>query len=149
MAQMSLSTKQKQIIAKENRLVVPKGKWRGRGMDEQCGVLEANLLQRMGNEALLYSTGNCVWLGHTAVQENLRKHCRSTILQWENVAYPFSMSSFNMLIILKMSPLILLHFVSYFQSLSFCCTLRDCFNFIFFSELSIKFFFVLYMFPSY
>ena len=42
MAQMSLSTKQKQIIAKENRLVVPKGKWRGRGMDEQCGVLEAN-----------------------------------------------------------------------------------------------------------
>ena len=37
-------------------------------------------LEWMGNVPLLYGTGKCVWLGHSDVQQNLKKHCKSTIL---------------------------------------------------------------------
>ena len=37
-------------------------------------------LEWTGNGILLYSTGKCVWLGHCGVQQNLMKHCKSTIL---------------------------------------------------------------------
>jgi len=37
-------------------------------------------VERMGNRILLYSIGKCVWLGHFVVQQNLRKHYKSTIL---------------------------------------------------------------------
>ena len=33
-----------------------------------------------GQCALTVHTGNCVWLGHSAVQQKLKKHCKSTIL---------------------------------------------------------------------
>ena len=43
MAQMNLSTKQKQIMAKEGRLVVPKGRGEGWGWIGSSGVfLDAN-----------------------------------------------------------------------------------------------------------
>ena len=73
MAQMILSTKQKQIMAKESRLVVPREEGWGSGMDGQFGVLGYKLLylEWMGNGALLYSTGNSVWLGYFSVQQKL------------------------------------------------------------------------------
>ena len=43
MAQVIVSTKQKQITAKESRLVVSRG--RGSGMDEQLGFLDANCIR--------------------------------------------------------------------------------------------------------
>ena len=61
MAQMILFTKQKQIVAK-SRLVVARWEERGSGMDGKFGVGGYKLLylEWMGNEVLLYSTGNCV-----------------------------------------------------------------------------------------
>ena len=54
----------------------------GSGMDGQFVVFGCKLLQVewMGNEALLYTTGNCVGLGHFVVQQKLKKHCKSTII---------------------------------------------------------------------
>ena len=62
MVQVILSTKQKWITAKENRLVVARVKGRGNGMDGEFGVFGCKLLhlEWMGDGALLYSTGNCV-----------------------------------------------------------------------------------------
>ena len=64
MAQMILSTKQKQIMAKESRLVLPRGGGMGRGswMEGQSGVFGSKLLylEWMGNGGLVYTTGNCV-----------------------------------------------------------------------------------------
>ena len=80
---MILSKKtQKLIMAKESRLGVPRGKgarmgWMGIWRSFRYMLL---YLEWMGNGALLYSTGKCVWLGHLAAQENLKKHCKSTIL---------------------------------------------------------------------
>lgn len=42
MAQKILPTKQKEITAKESRLMVPGSKGGGEGMDGQFGVLDAN-----------------------------------------------------------------------------------------------------------
>ena len=72
-------------MAKESRLVVPRGRGGllfpgeggGSGMDGEFAVL---YLEWMGGGALLYSTGNCVWLGYFAVQQKLKKYCKSTIM---------------------------------------------------------------------
>ena len=42
MAQMNLSTKQKQIMDKENRLVVAKGEGQEEGWTETLGLVDAN-----------------------------------------------------------------------------------------------------------
>ena len=70
MAQMTLSSKKKQIMAKENRLVVPRGEARWGGVDGQFGLFICKhlYLEWMGNGDLLYNTGKCVCLGHFAVQ---------------------------------------------------------------------------------
>jgi len=62
MAQMILSTKQKQITDKENRLVVSKGEGGGSGMAWEFGVGRYKLLhlEWISNEVLLYGTGNYV-----------------------------------------------------------------------------------------
>jgi len=62
MAQRVLSRKQKQIMAKESRLVVPRRERGGNGMDEAYGVWGCTLLhlECMGSGALLYSPGKCV-----------------------------------------------------------------------------------------
>ena len=59
---MILFTKQKQITAKEGRLVVPSGEGERSGMAGQFGVWGCKLLHSawMGNGVLLYSTGNCM-----------------------------------------------------------------------------------------
>ena len=59
MAQMFLSTKQKQIMAKESRVVVFQG---GGGWIGSSRFFGSKLLYLdcMGNGALLYSTGNSV-----------------------------------------------------------------------------------------
>ena len=78
---MILSTKQKQTTATESRLVFPSGE--GVGWTGSSGFLDRYKLlhlEWMGSGALLYSTGHCVSLGHFAVQQNLKKHCESTIL---------------------------------------------------------------------
>ena len=69
-----LSTEQKQIMAKESRLLVPR---QGEsGIDGQFGVFGGKLLylEWMVNGALWYSTGNCVWLSHFAEEQKLKKH---------------------------------------------------------------------------
>ena len=62
MAQRILCTKQKQIMAKESRLVVARGEGGGGGMEREFGLGGCKLLylEWMGNGALLYSIGNCV-----------------------------------------------------------------------------------------
>ena len=37
-------------------------------------------LEWVGNGALWYSSGNCVWLGHFVVQQKLKKHCNQLYL---------------------------------------------------------------------
>ena len=73
MAQVILSIKQKQIMAKESRLVVAggTGKRGGSGMDGEFGVGGCKLLhlEWMGNGVLRYSTGNRVCLGHCCTTE--------------------------------------------------------------------------------
>ena len=66
----------------ESKLVVAGGEWGESGMDGEFGIGGCKLLhlEWMGNGALLYSTGNCVWLGHFDVQKRLKKHCKSTTL---------------------------------------------------------------------
>ena len=56
---MTLSTKQKQITAKESRLGIPKGEGGGSGMNGQFGC-KLLYLEWMDHGALLYSAGNCV-----------------------------------------------------------------------------------------
>ena len=82
MAQMILSARQKQVMAKDRRLMIPWGDGGGSGMDGQFGIFGCKLLhlEWMGNGDLLYGTGNCVRLGHFAVQQELKKYCTSTIL---------------------------------------------------------------------
>ena len=55
---MILSTKWKQIIGTESRLVVAKGGGGGSGIDWEFGVSRCNLLhlEWISNEILLYST---------------------------------------------------------------------------------------------
>ena len=48
--------------------------------DSQFGVFGCKHLEWMDNGALLYSTGNCALLGHFAIQQKLKKHCKSTVL---------------------------------------------------------------------
>ena len=49
------------LTDKENRLVVAKWEAGGSGMDRELGVRGKLLyLESMGNEVLLYSTGDCV-----------------------------------------------------------------------------------------
>ena len=61
---MNLST-EKKLIDLENRLVVAKGEGEGggRGLDWEFGINRCKLLhlERISNEILLYSTGNCIW----------------------------------------------------------------------------------------
>ena len=61
MAQMILSTKQKQITAKKSRLVVARKEWGVSGMDGEFGVGGCKLLhlEWISHEVLLYSRGNC------------------------------------------------------------------------------------------
>ena len=61
MAQMNLSTKQKQTHI-ENRLVVAKGEEGGSGMDWKFAVSKCKLLylEWISNEIMLYSTGSCI-----------------------------------------------------------------------------------------
>ena len=82
MAQLILYTKQKQIMDMESRFVVARGDGEGSGMDEVFGVSgwELEHLEWLGNGVLQYSTMNCVWLGHFAVQEKLKRHCKSSVL---------------------------------------------------------------------
>ena len=57
--------------------------WGGKnGMDGEFGVGGCKLLhlEWMDNQVLLYSTRNCISLGHAAVQQKLKKHCKATIL---------------------------------------------------------------------
>ena len=59
---MILPTEQKQIMAKESRLVVPSGEREGSGMDGQFGS-KLLYLEWMGNTALLNNTWNwCDWV---------------------------------------------------------------------------------------
>ena len=75
MAQVILSTKQKHILAKESRLVIPRGRGEGMGWMGSLGFLMQTVKFEMEvNGALLYSTRNYVGLGHFAVQERLKKH---------------------------------------------------------------------------
>ena len=62
MAQMILSTKQKQIRDREIRVVVALGERGGNGMVGEFGVGNCKLLplEWMSNGVLLYSTGNYV-----------------------------------------------------------------------------------------
>ena len=45
----------------------------------RCFWMQTVISGRMDYGALLYSTENCVWLGHFVVQQKLKKHCKSTI----------------------------------------------------------------------
>ena len=80
MAQMILSTKQKQIMAK-SRLEVPRWEGEENGRDGHLGIFGCKplYLEWMGNGALLYSMGDCVRLGPFDVQHKLKKHCKSAI----------------------------------------------------------------------
>ena len=62
MAQMIISTKQKQTRDRESRLVVAKGEGGGSGMDGEFGVGKCKLLclEWISKGILLYSTGNYV-----------------------------------------------------------------------------------------
>ena len=62
MAQMNLSRKQKQITAKESRIVVPRREWRGSGMDGEFRFGKCKLLhlEWVRNKVILYSSGNSV-----------------------------------------------------------------------------------------
>ena len=66
---MILATKQKQITDMESRFVVARGERGECGMDGEFWVGRCKLLhlEWMGSGALLYSTGNYVWLGHFAI----------------------------------------------------------------------------------
>ena len=78
----SYPKKEKQITARENRLVVACREWGGSGMDAEFGVGGCKLLHLdwMGNGVLPYSTGDCVWLGNFAAQQKLKKRCKSNLL---------------------------------------------------------------------
>ena len=70
-----------------------------RGINQKVGTDIYTLpnIEQMGNEDLLYSTGNCVqslglghdgrkyekkeWLGRFAVQQKLTEQCKSTVLE--------------------------------------------------------------------
>lgn len=47
------------------------------------GLLEYKVLhlEWMGNEALMYSTGQCVRLGNYSVQQKVKKHYKLTIIK--------------------------------------------------------------------
>ena len=70
-------------MAKKSRIGVSwgGGDWEGNGRDGHFEGLGLQLLylERMGDGILLYSIGKCVWLSHFIVQQNLMKHCKSTI----------------------------------------------------------------------
>ena len=70
MAQMILSTKQRQITAKDSRVVIPGRGW-GSGINRLVGFFGCKLLYLECSS--LYSTGNCVRLGHFTVQQKLKK----------------------------------------------------------------------------
>ena len=58
-------------------------------MDALFGGFRSKLLylEWIGNAALLYSTGNSVLLGHFAVQQKLKKHCKSTVIFLKKTFY--------------------------------------------------------------
>ena len=82
MTQMILFTKQKQIMAKESRLVIPGGRAKAVGWTSSSGFLDANCYVYDGwaTGPCCTAQGNCVRLGHFAIQEKLKKHCKSIIL---------------------------------------------------------------------
>ena len=57
---MKLSTKQKQTHRPENRLVVAKGEGEGVGWTQSLGLADANYLEWLSHEVLLYSTGSYI-----------------------------------------------------------------------------------------
>ena len=75
MTQMILSTKQKQIIAKEGQPVLAMGEWEGVGWTGSLGLVVANCYMWNGWAMGPYSAA----LGHFAVQQKLKKHCKSAI----------------------------------------------------------------------
>ena len=79
MAQMIPSTKQKQFVDMESRLIVVMGErveWMG-----SLGLVDANCNiwngWAMGSYSIAQGTV-CNWV--TAVQQKMKKHCKSTIL---------------------------------------------------------------------
>ena len=69
-------------MAKESRLVVVRKKRGGSEMDREFGLggYKLSYLEWMGIGVLLYNTGNRLQLGHLAIQQKLKKHYKSTIL---------------------------------------------------------------------
>ena len=65
MAQMNLSSEQKQIHRHSEQACGCQGGGRGRGngMDREFGVRRCKLLhlEWINNEILLYGTGDCIW----------------------------------------------------------------------------------------
>ena len=99
MAQMNLSTKQKQLMALEGRLVFARGDrgrwtgslglvdavcyiWNGLEAEYSCtahgtvsDLLGENLIENGKKKMGVYG-----WLVHFAVEQKLKEHCESTIL---------------------------------------------------------------------
>ena len=76
MAQMNLSTEQKQTMDIENRLVVAKGVWAGSGMGGEYEVNRCKLvhLQWIRNEVCCAAQGTIFsLLGETMMGDNIRK----------------------------------------------------------------------------
>ena len=59
MAQMNLAT-EKKLMDLENRLVVAEGEGEAVGWMGSLGLVDANYFEWIGNEVLLYNTGNYI-----------------------------------------------------------------------------------------
>ena len=81
MAQMILSTKQKQITDMEYKLLVPEERGRGLRWIGSLGLVDANCNIWIGWAMGSYCTaqGLCM-MGHFAVQQKLKNHCKSITL---------------------------------------------------------------------
>ena len=99
MARIILPMKQKQIHRHREKTCGCQGGGKGGEMAREFGVGRCKLLdlELRSNEVLLHSTGNCtqglgieqdgrqyekknIRLGHSAVQQKLTQHCKSTII---------------------------------------------------------------------